>query len=390
MIDLSNDGGERSRAPSSTALSPARLLQLAGIGSFEFKITPAAGFFLSSEALQLLDMTEHCGGLRDVYEFIDRFVIHRDRDHVRAILQQLHDTGGTMALRYRVVRNDGGICDIRSIAVRQTDAYGNVCIVGTMQDATQERREEEDLRRMQEQFAQVARSCLLGEMSSGIAHELNQPLAAIATFAHAAARLLQRPKPAITEIRDILRNISAEALRAGDTIRRMRAIVTSTAQPSLVDLRDVLAELRVQFDAAIRSGVDLQINQPAELALVIAERSQLHHVIASLLQNAIEAGGAARNNPVVKIQVTPLTHEVEVAVEDNGPGVARDAVAHLFRPFFTTKAAGTGLGLASSRSIIEAHHGRIDYSTSAQGGARFFFRLPIGATERPLPRASSS
>ena len=378
MVDSSNRGAGRTHASVSTLLSPAQLLQLTGIGSFEFQIAPAAGVTLSGEVLQLLDLPEQCAQPGDVNELIDQFVIHADRDRVRAILQLLLETGDKVALRYQVVRNDGAIRDVRSIAVRHLGHDGKVCVVGTIEDATQERREEEDLRRMQDRLTQAARSSLLGEMSSGIAHELNQPLAAIATFAHAATRLLERPEPAINKVRDILRDISAGALRAGDTIRRMRAIVTSSTQLSRIDLREVLSELRTQFDAAIRSGVDLQISQPTELPLVMAERSQLHHVIVSLLQNAIEAGRAARKNPIVKIEVTALTHEVEVAVEDNGPGVAPDAVTHLFRPFFTTKADSAGLGLASSRSIIEAHHGRMGYAPLAQGGARFSFRLPIG------------
>lgn len=379
MNDLSHPA---SHAPSLSAmLIPERLLKLAGIGGFVFQISPAPQVALSCGALELLGLSEEDAGLRDAGGFIERCVAASDRSRLGAAIEQLVQDGGQLTIRYQVNRRDSSVREVRSVAVREIDAAGNVRVVGTIQDATHEQREEEDLRRMQERLTQVAHASLLGEMSSGISHELNQPLAAMATFAYAATRLLERPEPQIAKVRDLLRDISAEALRAGDIIRHMRLITASTAELTRIDLREVFSELRKQFDPAIRAGVHLQIDEPPQLPLVLAERSQLHHVIASLLQNAIEACRAARSDPAVRVEVRPLDREVEVAVEDNGPGVAPEAVPHLFRPFFTTKTHGTGLGLASSRSIIEAHHGHMGYCASAGGGARFFFRLPIETAE---------
>lgn len=360
-----------------TTLSSDRLLTLVGFGSFEFQISPHPRAVLSDETLRLLQHSVIGQPVRDSDDFIDRYVIAADRDRLRTMFGQLLDHGVKLTARFQLRSDSGEVLDVSSVAARDIRPDGSVHIIGALRDTSQERREEEDLQRMQQRLTQVSRSSLLGEMSSAIAHELNQPLAAITTFAHAAVRLLERTEPPIERVNSILRDISAEALRAGDMIRRMRSLMTTAAQPELIDLRTIPAELRSQLDAVTRGGVELQVEESETELPVLIERSQIHHVILSLLQNAVEAAAAIRGKPVVKIQLRRLPHEVEIVVEDNGPGVSAQAVAHLFKPFFTTKANGTGLGLASSRSLVEAAQGHMAYSAASTGGARFSLRLPI-------------
>jgi two-component system sensor kinase FixL len=229
-----------------------------------------------------------------------------------------------------------------------------------------------------EQLLQLARLSALEEMASGIAHELNQPIGAIATFAQAGQRMLDRPDPMIASSVEVLQHISEQALNAGQGIRRIRGLfnapesVHSTCEPA-----DVVMELMpVLHLLANRWGSELELSLQPDLAGVSIDRLRIQHVLLTLVQNALEAQGEVDSTPNVRIQVTGDRYGVCVAVEDKGSGVQDVARENLFHPFFTTKQNGTGLGLASSRAIIEAHEGTIGFENLPAGGARFWFRLP--------------
>lgn len=231
-----------------------------------------------------------------------------------------------------------------------------------------------------EQLMRIARMSALEEMASGIAHELNQPIGAIATFAQTGERMLGLPTPMVGDARDVLHHISNEALKAGRGIHRIRGLFRG-GDPAKVscDMADVVAELEpVLHLLAGRCKVRLDIEIQPELPTVSVDRLRIQHVLYALVQNALEVP-CSTNRPLVRIEVGGDRYSVLFAVIDQGPGIPGATRDQLFRPFFTTKTQGTGLGLASSRAIVEAHEGTIGFEDVDGGGTRFWFRLPANA-----------
>ena len=232
-----------------------------------------------------------------------------------------------------------------------------------------------------EQLLQIARLSALEEMASGIAHELNQPIGAITTFAQAAKRMLDRPEPMIQSACEVLQHISDEALKAGDGIHRIRGRFNANHSGHKdYDLGEVITELMPILDLlAQRYGTTLKLTVQPGLPKAAIDRVRIQHVLFTLVQNALEAKTRLGEPPSVRIEVTGDRYAVDVAIEDRGVGIPHDAWAQVFRPFFTTKEHGTGLGLASSRAIVEAHGGSIGFESVAAGGMRFCLRLPTAA-----------
>jgi two-component system sensor kinase FixL len=226
----------------------------------------------------------------------------------------------------------------------------------------------------------VSRLATIGEMAAGVAHELNQPLTAITTYAQACARLLERAEPSLDDVRDALQQIASQAIRAGGIIRRLRSLVRNTeVEKRPTDINALIGELRelMETDARIH-GVLFRFDLAPDLAPVSVDGVQIQHVLLNLLRNALEAldaGESARGEIVVRTAVAG-DGDIELSVSDSGPGVAPDAVDRIFDPFFTTKASGTGLGLAISATILRLHGGTLSYRPACPAGACFVARLP--------------
>jgi signal transduction histidine kinase len=243
------------------------------------------------------------------------------------------------------------------------------------------RRAEEALRRAEADFAHAARISMLGELTASIAHELKQPLAAISTNGQAGLRWLDRPVPDIAEARATTEHLLAEARRAAAIIDHIRAMALRRApeqSPVSLDelIEDSLAFLRPELEAR---NVTVFHEFTPEAPNVLADRVQLQQVIVNLAVNAIQAMEQAES-PRRRMTIStsmPNAATVRCTIEDSGPGLTSEHVAHLFERFFTTKENGMGMGLAICHSIIEAHDGWIAADTgSAHGGARFYFTLP--------------
>jgi two-component system sensor kinase FixL len=238
----------------------------------------------------------------------------------------------------------------------------------------------ETLLRLQERLLNVSRLATVGEISSGIAHELNQPLCAVANYAQACDRLLALPNPDIAEIRESLQEISSQALRAGDIIRRLRGLARpQEAHHELTDINLLLTQLGdlIQSDAK-RHQVRYHLEAAAGLPQVWADRPQIQQLVLNLVRNAVEALAEV---PPESREVTIRTScndngEVVVRVRDRGPGVSPAIAQHLFTPFCTTKSAGTGLGLAMSRTIAQANSGTLEYRPELPTGSCFTLTLP--------------
>jgi signal transduction histidine kinase len=230
-----------------------------------------------------------------------------------------------------------------------------------------------------EQLLAIARASALEEMASGIAHELNQPLGAIVTFAQTAERMLNRPEPMVPEAINVLKLISKEALGASDGIRHIRRLFNredlNRESCSMADLvREIVPILEL---LAVRGGGQLSVQLAEDVPNVSVDKLRIQHVLFTLVQNAFEAT-ESKVGGHVEVIVSGDRYGAKVSVSDNGSGIAPDQRQQMFHPFFTTKANGTGLGLASTRAIIEAHQGSISFEPSKQGGARFWFQVPAG------------
>ena len=221
----------------------------------------------------------------------------------------------------------------------------------------------------------------MGQLASSLAHEINQPLGAILRNAEAAELYLEHPSPDLEEIRAILADIRADDQRAGHVIDRMRGLLKRhTLDPRRLDVGALVGEVvaLVRVDAVTRQ-VKLGVDVPGDVPHVRGDRVHLQQVLLNLILNGMDALDAARPEDR-RIRVSARLDAaaiVEIAVDDAGPGVPADLLAQIFDPFFTTKPSGMGMGLAISRTIVEAHGGRLWGENKQGGGAVFRFTLPI-------------
>lgn len=249
----------------------------------------------------------------------------------------------------------------------------------------QRRAAQEAVREARERLTHVARLSTMGELATGLAHEINQPLTAITLYAQAAERLVAQATPDIAEIVTALQQISAQALRAGEVIKRLRALVRNRqTQEELLDLNAVVQELAVLVESDARSnGVRLVIELAPQLPRVVGDAVQLQQVMLNLVRNAIEAVQSGASEHLVVLRTAPCPAGVEMSVSDLGPGVDPAIQERLFQAFETTKPEGTGLGLAISRSIVENHGGQLAWRDHQPHGACFYFQLPAVKGAQP-------
>jgi two-component system sensor kinase FixL len=295
-----------------------------------------------------------------------------------------HIIGGGREVEAR--RKDGSVFPVH-LSVGAVAGAEPPRFVGFVQDISLRRRSEGETRRLQERLTHVSRLTTVGEMSAGIAHELNQPLTAVANYAQACDRLLGIPDPDIAEIRGALRQITAQAVRAGDIIRRLRTLARNDVMKlEPTDVNVLIGELTelIQLDAKtheVRYRLELAVEPPQ----ANVDRGRLQQVILNLVRNALEALAESPGGVREVAVRTRLTSEgeVEIVVCDTGPGVSPAIVPRLFDPFCTSKTHGTGLGLAMSRTIIRSHQGTLEYRPNLPRGARFTVRLPLDGVETP-------
>ncbi len=289
-------------------------------------------------------------------------------------------------VQYRVVWPDGGE---RWIAATGRVEYANsgapFRMHGVCRDITERRRAQLETERLQHEIAHVGRVSMMGQLASALAHEINQPLGAILRNAEAAELFMQSENPDLDEIRAILADIRADDQRAGNVIDRMRALLTrhdlETRPLDVAELIGVVASL-ARPDAATRR-VTLEVGMPVDLPLVRGDRVHLQQVLLNLIINAMDAlNGASPENRRVHVSARLDDAQlVEVAVRDTGHGIDSEKLAKIFDPFFTTKPNGMGMGLPISRTIIEAHGGKLWAERNDDVGATFRFTLKTESGE---------
>jgi two-component system sensor kinase FixL len=252
--------------------------------------------------------------------------------------------------------------------------------VGFIHDLSDRVREAEDARQMQERLMQVTRMATMGEMTAGIAHEVNQPLTAIMNYSLAAERFLGFDEPGIDEAREALREIAAEAHRAAEIIRRLRRLVrVGDEAHERLQPGELIDELRPVLHADARAhGARIQFQVQPGLPDLLVHRLQIMQVLLNLVRNALDA--LATDPPGAREVVISCARTPEgccsIAVCDNGPGVAPQIIDRMFEPFRSTRPSGTGLGLPMSQTIAQAHGATLRHEPVRPRGARFVLTIP--------------
>jgi signal transduction histidine kinase len=250
-------------------------------------------------------------------------------------------------------------------------------------DITERETAAEALQASQDQLAHMARVTTMGELAASIAHEVNQPLTAVVANGNACLRWLALEEPNLDEAREAVVRIVSEGKRAADVIKRIRTLLKKDAPAiSRLDMNDVIREVLVLTNHEIlRKRVSVRTEMTVGLPAISGDRVQLQQVFLNLVMNALDATADAVENSreivVTSEEIEP--HEVMVAVCDSGVGIDPDKVDELFQPFFTTKPNGMGMGLSISRSIVEAHGGRLWAVRNEGPGSTFKFSVPVPA-----------
>ena len=252
---------------------------------------------------------------------------------------------------------------------------------------------------MRSELAHAARETRLSVLSASIAHEINQPLASIITGAEATLRWLARSDPDLEEVRELAKRVICDAQRAAEIIDRIHVMATQRApKQTLLSLNNVVQEsIGFLREELLSKSTSVALDLVGSLPQIFGDRTQLQQVIVNLTINAVQAmteSGAARRDILIRTMLLD-SETMGCIVEDSGPGISPAHIPRLFESFFTTKDAGMGLGLSISRSIIEAHGGRIRVNNdSTMGGARFSFTLPLipkqGCCTAPAARSITS
>ena len=288
---------------------------------------------------------------------------------------------------YRFNHPEKGTTWVLGQAIAETNRRGHtVGFVGTVTDITERRRAEEESRQHLAELSHVARLSTMAEMATGLAHELNQPLTAIGNYAFSGRQVLEKlPKELKEPLKELCENISTQAYRAGEIIRRLRDLVRKTvSEKSLVDINSLVQEV---FDLiepeANLSEIPLTCNFGCTMPRVAVDPIQIQQVVLNLIKNALEATAESDAKlPQVTVETSHENGFVQVGVSDTGRGLPKENLEQIFDAFFTTKAEGMGFGLTISRSIIEAHGGRLWATSNTPCGATFCFTLPVGSDEK--------
>ena len=253
-------------------------------------------------------------------------------------------------------------------------------VLAIVRDITERRRAERQARVLRDELAHVGRITTLAALTGSLAHEINQPLAAIMTNAQAARRLLDAPVPDLLELRAALADIVSDNQRAAEVVRRLRTLLRKdTSEYARVDLNDSINDVIKVLQGDITSrGVTIDVDLAADLPGVLGDRIQLQQVILNLLLNAFEA--LEHEDPSahrVRLRTSALEGTVTVSVTDLGVGLTDEQLPRMFEPFYTTKPDGMGLGLAICQTIMNAHDGAVGVERNAHKGTTFSFTLPV-------------
>jgi two-component system, LuxR family, sensor kinase FixL len=310
-----------------------------------------------------------------------------DRERHDGYLKNYRDTGVRKIIgtgRVTTARHRDGNSFPIELSVGEAKFEGTRVFTGFIHDITQRQKAELRFHELQSELAHVGRLTELGTLASSLAHELNQPLTAIANYCEGASALLEEEpdRDGLDMAREALRDTAEQALRAGEIVRRMRDFLShGESEHRIESLSKIMTEANALALVGSREhDIEVQISLDPEAESVFVDRIQIQQVLVNLIRNAIEA---MLDSPVRSLTISTSAEEdmITVAIEDSGSGISDELAPQLFQPFVTSKEAGMGIGLSICRTIIEAHGGRIWFEPAAEGGTIFQFTLPKAEVE---------
>jgi PAS domain S-box-containing protein len=315
--------------------------------------------------------------------FLERIHPH-DRKNVKdAVNRALADPSADYNIMHRIITPEGIECVARERGNVTFDDKGKATrMIGTVQDITDIKIMEAETQKLRSELAHMDRSGMMGVLTAGIAHEINQPLAAILSNAQAALRFLTGDRPDLDEVREALKDIISDDKRAGEIVHSIRNIMgRSELKKEEFDFNETVREVLILIKSVvIIRKIFLSENLQPDIPKIYGHHIQIQQVILNLLMNALDALDANRGT-TSEIVISSRVEEnqgVVLSVSDSGPGIKPDLLVSIFDSFHTTKAGGMGVGLSICRSIIEDHGGTIWAGNRPEGGAVFFFKLPFG------------
>ncbi|WP_106638966.1 sensor histidine kinase [Allosphingosinicella vermicomposti] len=304
-----------------------------------------------------------------------------DRERHDAYLRRYYETGRRKIIgigRVTTARRRDGTTFPIDLHIGEARLGEDRVFTGFIHDLSERQETERQLHRLQSELAHVSRVTTMGTLATSIAHELNQPLTAIANYTETARELLNSPDPAtLTTVQEALAECAGQSIRAGQIVRRLRDFI-SGGQPErrVESLSRLINEASAMALVSARDrGVEVEISLDQGADAVLVDRIQIQQVLFNLMRNAIEAMDGSQTK-ILQIRSSPDADGfVRVSVSDSGPGLDPDVASRLFQPFISTKASGMGLGLSICQTIVRGHEGRIWAEPSRLGGTTFSFTL---------------
>ena len=317
---------------------------------------------------------------------VNKLMTRSDRDNHDQYMQNYHNSGHAQIIGIgRIVEAQKATGEQIPVMLKigETEIDGEPIFTGYIRDVTEEQIRQHRLAQMQAELENYSRLNAVGSMASAMAHELNQPLTAIANYVEAARDLVADVKlESLSVVEEALDAAASQSIKAGQIVRRLRDYVSRgeiEVQPT--SLQTVLDDALMLAKIG-RTGLIARIENtiPDDFPLVLADRLQIRQVVFNLLRNAVEALDG-HPDPTVKVSATVSADKATVCVTDNGPGLDIETKTSPFDPFTSTKANGMGLGLSICQTIIQAHNGKIWYEPNKPCGARFYFTLDLDNLE---------
>jgi len=383
ILALNRQRAEDAWRRSETYLTEAQ--RLSRTGSFSWKIATEEQVW-SEEIFRIY---EYDFATKPTLDLVRRRSHPDDASMLEQAFEQASSGAQNIDITHRLLMPDGSVKHVKVLAHPAQDMEDNVEYVGVLMDITAAKRAEEALQELQASLAHVTRVTALGELTASIAHEVNQPLAAIVTYGDAGLRWLNREVPQLDEVRSAVERMIDCAKLAGEVIARLRALSRKTTTEMVrLDINEVVNEVLFLIRREISMHqVLVRLDLDSPLPSVFGDRVQLQQVILNLLVNSIQAMALVDDRPreLLIRSRADNSEQVLVEVRDSGIGIDPEHVGQLFNAFFTTKADGMGMGLSICRSIIEAHGGRIWASHNDGPGTILQFTLPAhrAAAARP-------